>query len=112
MAPDRLAHGAAVARAILQRQSQLPRRFADRRAVGEREARGCTKANPAKAAADWRTDPGTTLSIRIFFPLARKEPFLEAVSSVKLSATVLFYHRVLGVQNSCQNNPVSGNMCK
>ena len=38
MAPDRLAHGAAVARAILQRQSQLPRRFADRRAVGR--ARG------------------------------------------------------------------------
>ena len=39
MAPDRLAHGAAVARAILQRQSQLPRRFADRRAGRESERR-------------------------------------------------------------------------
>ena len=69
------------------------------RSESERRERGCTKANPAKAAAGLgRTDPGTTLSIRIFFPLARKEPFLEAVSSVKLSATVLFYHMVLRVR--------------
>ena len=97
--PDRLAHGAAVARAILQRQSQLPRRFADRRAVGEREAGAWVyQSESGKGGGGTRTDPRTTLSIRIFFPLARKEPFLEAVSSVKLSATVLFYHRVLGVK--------------